>query len=144
MTGEEHIQTEAKAALTHKLNQLGYKPLPEQVSKDHVKFLANNGDMCEVILCFLNLDQSRSVSINQRDFDYTPRPDLLIFLTVYMNDINPVHYLVPSMVFTTPDNIFLANEQPGALRHFSTWQIKVFTNAIETLSHYTLDAVNDL
>ncbi len=44
----------------------------------------------------------------------------------------------------TPDNIFLVNEQPGALRHFSTWQIKVFTKAIETLSHYTLDAVNDL
>jgi hypothetical protein len=85
-----------------------------------------------------------SLSINQRDFDYTPRPDLLIFLTVYMTDINSVHYLVPSMVFTTPDNIFLVNEQPGALRHFSTWQIKIFTNAIETLSHYTLDAVNEL
>lgn len=99
MTGEEHIQTEAKAALTHKLNQLGYKPLPEQISKDCIKFVANNGDMREVILCFLNLDKDRSVHINQRDFDYTPRPDLLILLTVYMNDINPVLYLIPSMVF---------------------------------------------
>ena len=144
MTGEEHIQTEAKATLTHKLNQLGYKPLPEQVSKDRIRFVADNGDTREVILCFLNLDESRSVYINQRDFDYTLRPDLLILLAVYMNDIKPVHYLVPSMIFTTPDNIFLVNEQPGALRHFSTWQIKVFTNAIETLSHYTLDAVNGL
>lgn len=144
MTGEEHIQTEAKAALTGKLSQLGYKPLPEQVLKDRIKFVSDNGDMREVILCFLNLDESRSVYINQRDFDYTPRPDLLIFLTVYMNDIKPVLYLIASMVFTTPDNIFLANEQPGALRHFSTWQIKVFTNAIETLSHYTLDAVIEL
>ncbi len=82
--------------------------------------------------------------MNQRDFNYTPRPDLLILLTVYMNDIKPVNYLVPSMIFTTPDNIFLVNEQPGALRHFSTWQIKVFTKAIETLSHYTLDAVSKL
>lgn len=38
MTGEEHIQTEAKAALTHKLNQLGYKPIPEQVLKDRIRF----------------------------------------------------------------------------------------------------------
>lgn len=144
MTGEEHIQTEAKAALTDKLNQLGYKPLPEQVSQDHIKFIADNGGTREVILCFLNLDQSRSVHINQRDFDYMPHPDLLLLLTVYMTDIKPMHYLVPSMVFTTPDNIFLVNEQPGALRHFSTWQIKVFTKAIETLSHYTLDAVTDL
>jgi hypothetical protein len=144
MTGEEHIQTEAKAALTHKLNQLGYKPLPEQVSKDRIKFVADNGDTREVILCFLNLDNAHSIHINQRDFNYTPRPDLLILLTMYMNDINPVHYLVPSMVFTTPGNIFLTNEQPGALRHFSTWQIKVFTKAIETLSHYTLDAVIEL
>lgn len=144
MTGEEHIQTEAKAALTDKLNRLGYKPLPGQVSKDRIKFINDNGDTREVILCFLNLDESRSVYINQRDFDYTPRADLLILFTVYMNDIKPVHYLVPSMVFTTPDNIFLTNEQPGALRHFSTWQIKVFTNAIQTLSHYTLDAVNEL
>lgn len=120
MTGEEHIQMKAKAALAHKLDKLGYKPLPEQVSKDRIKFMADNGDMREVILCFLNLDESRSVYINQRDFDHTPRPDLLILLTVYMNDIKPVHYLVPSMVFTTPDNIFLVNEQPGALRHFST------------------------
>lgn len=144
MTGEKHIQTEAKAALIDKLNLLGYKPLPEQVLKDSIQFVADNSDTREVILCFINLDQSRSVSINQRDFDYTPRPDLLILFTVYMNDIKPVHYLIPSMVFTTPDNIFLVNEQPGALRHFSTWQIKVFTKAIETLSHYTLDAVNDL
>lgn len=144
MTGEEYIQMEAKAALTQKLNQLGYKPLPEQLPKDRIRFVADNGDTREVILCFLNLEESRSVSINQRDFDYTPRPDLLIFLTVYMNDINPVQYLVPSMVFTTPDNIFQVNEQPAALRHFSTWQIKVFTKAIETLSHYMLDAVNDL
>lgn len=61
-----------------------------------------------------------------------------------MTDINPVHYLVTSMVFTTPNNIFLVNEQPGSLRHFSTWQIKVFTKAIETLRHYTLDAVIEL
>ncbi|WP_114793107.1 hypothetical protein U0035_02685 [Niabella yanshanensis] len=120
MTGEERIQAEAKATLTNKLKQLSYKPLPEEVSKDRLKFLADNGDTREVILCFLNLDKARSISINQRDFDYTPRPDLLILLTVYMNDIKPV------------------------LHHFSTWQIKVFTNAIETLSHCTLDAVSDL
>lgn len=144
MTEEEHIQSEAKGALTHKLTQLGYKPLPEQVSKDRIKFVADNGNTREVVFCFLNLDKARSISINQRDFDYTPRPDLSILLTVYMNDIKPLHYLIPSMVFTAPNNIFLVNEQPGALRHFSTWQIKVFTNAIETLSHYTLDAVNDL
>ncbi|MGJ1261707.1 hypothetical protein [Sphingobacterium spiritivorum] len=141
---EEFIYTEAKVALIQKLKQLGYNPLPEQVSTNRIKFLANNGDTYEVILCFLNLDKSRSISINQRDFDYMPRVDLLILLILYMHDMNPVMYLIPSMVFATPNAIFQNHEQPDNLRHFSTWQIKVFTKAIEELSHYALDAVNEL
>ncbi|MGJ1197429.1 hypothetical protein ACR777_14470 [Sphingobacterium spiritivorum] len=141
---EELIHTEAKVALIQKLKQLGYVPLPEQVSKDRIKFIAHNGDTYEVILCILNLDKSRSISINQRDYDYTPRVDLLVLLTIYMHDMNPVMYLIPSMVFITPNTIFQNHEQSASLRHFSTWQIKVFTKAIEELSHYELDAVNEL
>ncbi|MGJ1431017.1 hypothetical protein ACR79M_03250 [Sphingobacterium spiritivorum] len=141
---EEFIHTEAKVALIQKLKQFGYVPLPEQVSKDRIKFITQNGDMYEVILCFLDLDNARSISINQRDYDYTPRVDLLVLLTIYMQDMNPVMYLIPSMVFTTPNIIFQNHEQSANLRHFSTWQIKVFTKAIEELSHYALDAVNEL
>ncbi|MBZ4191815.1 hypothetical protein [Niabella beijingensis] len=127
-----------------KLTLFGYNPLPESVPADRISFLSGNGDRREIVLCSLNLGEARSVSINQRDFGYTPRPDLLILLTVYMSNTNPVMYLIPSMVFTTPGNIFLNHEQPAALRHFSTWEIKVFTRAIEELSHYALDAVNEL
>ncbi|WP_434429566.1 hypothetical protein [Sphingobacterium spiritivorum] len=141
---EEFIHTEAKVALIQKLKQLGYVPLPEQVSTHRIKFIAHNGDTYEVILCFLNLDEARSISINQRDFDYTPRVDLLILLTIYMHDMNPVMYLIPSMVFATPNAIFQNHEQPDNLRHFSTWKIKIFTKAIEELSHYALDAVNEM
>ncbi|MCT3801862.1 hypothetical protein HZQ61_09255 [Elizabethkingia anophelis] len=141
---EEYIHTEAKVALIRKLKQLGYNPLKEQVSTNCIKFSASNDDTYEVILCFLNLDKARSISINQRDFDYTPRVDLLVLLTIYMHDMNPVMYLIPSMVFATPNAIFQNHEQPDNLRHFSTWQIKVFTKAIEELSHYALDAVNEL
>ncbi|EFK56524.1 hypothetical protein U0038_11320 [Sphingobacterium spiritivorum] len=141
---EEFIHTEAKVALIQKLKQFSYVPLPEPVSTDRIKFSANNGDTYEVILCFLNLDKARSISINQRDFDYTPRVDLLVMLTIYMHDMNPVMYLIPSMVFATPNAIFQNHEQPDNLRHFSTWQIKIFTKAIEELSHYALDAVNEL
>ncbi|MCT4203963.1 hypothetical protein HZP44_03745 [Elizabethkingia anophelis] len=79
---EEFIYKEAKEALIQKLKQLGYNPLSEKFSENCIKFIANNGDTNEVILCFLNLDKARSISINQRDFDYTPRADLLILLTI--------------------------------------------------------------
>ena len=81
---EEFIHTQAKVALIQKSKQFSYVPLPEQVSKDHIKFSANNSDTYEVILCFLNLDKSRSISINQRDFDYTAHVELLILLTIYI------------------------------------------------------------
>lgn len=141
---EEFIYKEAKEALIQKLKQLGYNPLPKEVSENCIKFIANNGDTNEVILCFLNLDKARSISINQRDFDYTPRADLLILLTIYMHDMKPVMYLIPSIVFITPNAIFQSHDQPARLRHFSTWQIKIFTKAIEELSQYALNAVNEL
>ncbi|WP_157977286.1 hypothetical protein [Taibaiella helva] len=53
-------------------------------------------------------------------------------------------YLIPSTVFDTPNNVFLNHEQLPALRHFSTWEIKVFTKAVPELSRYALDAVSEL
>lgn len=92
----------------------------------------------------LNLDKVRSISINQREFNYEPRTDLWILLVVTMNDMEPAPYLIPSTVFNTPNDIFLNHQQPPALRHFSTWEIKVFTKAIPELSHYALNALSGL
>lgn len=137
------IQAQAIENLVQKLKEIGYNPLAERASADRVQFKNDRGATREVIIRLLDLDKDRSTSINQRDFDYTPRPDLWILLVLYMRDMEPIPYLIPSTVFDTPNNIFLNNQQLPALRHFSTWEIKVFTKAIPELSRYALDAVTD-
>ncbi|MFT4092437.1 MAG: hypothetical protein QM640_02270 [Niabella sp.] len=144
MTTEQAIRDTIITVLQNKVKEFGYNPLPEKVSTDRMLFRSEQGKSIEVILRLLNLEKDSSTSINQREFDYTPRPDLWILLVLTMNDMKPVPYLIPSTVFNTPNNIFLNNTQSPALRHFSTWQIKVFTKAIPELSRYALDAVSEL
>jgi hypothetical protein len=141
---EQAIPDTVIAALENKLKEFGYNPLPEQHSSDLIQFSSAQGKSLEVILRQLNLDKARSISINQREFDYKARPGLWILLVLTMNDMKPVPYLIPGTVFNTPNDIFLNHEPPSALRHFSTWEIKVFTKAIPELSRYALDAVSGL
>ncbi len=138
------IPEAAVQALQSKLQALGYNPLPEQVLAGRMQFESASGEGLEVVLKALDLDKARSVSLNQCEFDYKLRPDLWIFLVLTMADMEPMFYLVPSMVFTTPDNVFVVNNLPPAMHHFSTWEIKVFTRGIAELSIYSLDNIHTL
>jgi len=141
---EQAIPGTIITALANKLKEFGYNPLPAQNSADVIRFTSTQNKSLEVILRRLNLDKGRSISINQREFNYEPRPDLWILLVLTMNDIEPAPYFIPSTVFNAPNDIFLNHEQPPTLRHFSTWEIKVFTKAIPELSRYALNALSGL
>jgi hypothetical protein len=141
---EQEIQKTAIAALQSKLALLGYHPVAESVAGDSMLFSSLQDKSIEVVLRLLNADKARSISINQRTFNYQPRSDLYIFLILYLDDMQPQLYFIPSMVFTKPDDIFLSHEQAPALYHFSTWEIKIFTKGITQLSQYTLAKLQTL
>ncbi len=144
MMNEWAIKTAAVAALNNKLQTIGYNPLPADVSGDVYSFADADKKHYSIIIRTLNLDKERSLSINQREFDYVLRPDQWILLAVHMSDTEPIFYLIPGTVFATPGNVFVNNAQPPALRHFSTWEIKVFTRGLEELNRYALDNLRKL
>ena len=144
MIDESTIKPAAIAALISKLGTIGYNHLPAMASDDVLYFSDTESRYYTIVIRVLNLERSRSVSINKHAFNYVSHPDLWIMLTLYMWDAGPIFYLIPSRVFDTPGNIFHDNEQPAALRYYSTWEIKIFARAIAELSCYLLDAVQNL
>jgi hypothetical protein len=53
-----------------------------------------------------------------------------------MKDMFPAIYLIPFTVFEHPNHIFLSHDQGERFNHLSTWEIKIFTNAISELEEF--------
>ena len=74
-----------------------------------------------------------------------PKYNLWVALVLFMDNMEPVLYLIPSKIIATTGtpiaigDIFIDNEQGARFKHFSNWEIKVFTKAISTLSQYLLE-----
>lgn len=63
-------------------------------------------------------------------------------LVLFMKEMEPVLYLIPSKQLAKPDNyIFINNDQGERFSHLSNWEIKVFTKAIPELSKFALDNI---
>lgn len=104
-----------------------------------------SGIQHNIIIRFLNLDESRSLKIPKSDFNYELRENLWVLLLLYMKDMEPFSYLIPSKVFHAPNTMFIDNEQPAMFSHLSNWEIKVFRKGIEELSKYAFETIiNDL
>lgn len=95
-----------------------------------------NGAFHELYLQTLNLEQDRSVKIIKQEIG-EPKDTLWVALVLFMKEMEPVLYLIPSITLTKPDDyIFIENEQGERFKHLSNWEIKVFTKAIPQLSKY--------
>lgn len=94
----------------------------------------------DVSLKVLNLETTeRSVKIPKSAWDYELPSNMWVALVVFMKDMEPKAYLIPSNVFNGPDEyIFFDNDQGERMKHLSNWEIKVFTNGIEELSEFAL------
>ena len=96
----------------------------------------STGKFHELFLQTLNLEKDRSVKILKQEIG-EPKDALWVALVMFMKEMEPVLYLIPSKVLAKPDNyIFIENEQSDRFKHLSNWEIKVFTNAIPQLSKY--------
>lgn len=96
----------------------------------------NSGNYHELYLQPINLEKDRSVKISKSVLG-EPKDNLWIALVLFMKDMNPVLYLIPSKQLDQPDDyIFIDNEQGERFKHLSNWEIKVFVKGIEKLSEY--------
>ena len=96
----------------------------------------STGEYHELYLQTLNLEKERSVKIIKQELG-EPKDTLWVALVLFMKEMEPVLYLIPSKILAKPDDyIFIENEQSDRFKHLSNWEIKVFTKAIPQLSKY--------
>ena len=83
----------------------------------------------------------RSVKIPKQDLGAL-QENRWIVLVLFMKDLEPAVYLIPSKVFEKPDNyIFFENAQGERFAHLSNWEIRVFTKGIKDLSKYAFGSM---
>lgn len=96
----------------------------------------STGKYHELYLQTLNLEKDRSVKILKQEIGES-KDTLWVALVLFMKEMEPVLYLIPSKILAKPDDyIFIENEQSDRFKHLSNWEIKVFTKAIPQLSKY--------
>jgi len=97
-----------------------------------------SGNYHELYLQPINLETERSVKITKTVLG-EPKDNLWVALVLFMKDIEPVLYLIPSTQLAKPDDyIFIDNDQGERFKHMSNWEVKVFTKAIPELSKFAL------
>lgn len=98
------------------------------------------GKYHELLLQVLNLESNeRSVKVLKSEWDYQLTNNRWIALALFMKEMEPKAYLIPSNVFHGPDEYsFFDNDQGERMKHFSNWEIKIFAKGIEELSQFAL------
>jgi hypothetical protein len=93
----------------------------------------------ELYLQVINLEKDRGVKILKQDLG-EPKENLWVAVVLFMKDMKPILYLIPSKILSQSDDyIFIDNEQGERFKDLSNWEIKVFTKGIQQLSKYALD-----
>jgi hypothetical protein len=102
---------------------------------------SKSGNYHELYLQPINLETERSVKITKTVIG-EPKDNLWVALVLFIKDIEPVLYLIPSNQLAKPDDyIFINNDQGERFSHLSNWEIKVFTKAIPELSKFALNNI---
>lgn len=102
-----------------------------------------SGNYHELFLQPINLETERSVKISKSVLG-EPKDNLWVALVLFMKEMEPVLYLIPSNQLAKPDDyIFINNDQGERFQHLNNWEIKVFTKAIPELSKFALNNIVD-
>jgi len=76
----------------------------------------------------VNLEKDRSVKISKSVLG-EPKDNLWVALVLFMKEMEPVLYLIPSNQLAKPDDyIFIDNEQGEHFSHLSNWETVRFKN----------------
>lgn len=116
---------------------------PGQSGREGVDFIVKtkSGNYHELYLQPINLETERSVKITKTVLG-EPKDNLWVALVLFMKEMEPVLYLIPSNQLAKPDDyIFINNDQGERFQHLNNWEIKVFTKAIPELSKFALNNI---
>lgn len=101
----------------------------------------NAGNYHELYLQTVNLEKDRSIKISKSVLG-EPKDNLWVALVLFMKEMEPVLYLIPSNQLAKPDDyIFIDNEQSEHFSHLANWEIKVFVKGIPELSKFALNNI---
>lgn len=127
--------------LKQKFNQSGFEVTDKEGSLFSITSQSGNSyQIDERILDLTVPRRDKKVKIPKSDLNYELPENLYVALVILLKGIEPTVYLLPSKVFAKPDNyIFFDNEKEERFKHFSNWEIKVFTKGILELSKFALD-----
>jgi len=90
----------------------------------------------------INLDTERNVKIPKPELG-EPKDNLWVALVLIIDNKAINFYLIPSKIVTTPDDFVFIENEVSSFPHLSNWEIKVFKNAMQKLSEFSLDNMLD-
>jgi len=93
----------------------------------------NTGNYHELYLQPINLETERSVKISKSVLG-EPKYNLYVALVLFMNDREPIFYLIPSIVWRSPNNLFTNSADYS--RNKPSWGINIEKTTIPELAEY--------
>lgn len=100
---------------------------PGQSGREGVDFIikTKTGNYHELFLQPINLETERSVKISKSVLG-EPKDNLWVALVLFMKEMEPVLYLIPSNQLAEPDDyIFINNEKGERFSHLNNWETLV-------------------
>ena len=92
----------------------------------------------DVFLVSIDLEKERGIKIPKQDFGFELKENLWLGLVLFIDEVEPAVYLIPSSVFEEPNLIFDDNDCGEKFPHLSNWEVRVFSKGIELLRIHSI------
>lgn len=132
----ENLKSNAQNCLEKELHENGLNFTIGEETRDNCQWyqiLTDSEKLHDVLLIPIDLQKSRGVKIPKQELGFELKPNLWIALILFIDDVEPALYFVPSSVFENPDLMFLDNDCGENFPHLSNWEIRIFRKGIEKL-----------
>ena len=116
----EEYRKQAVELLKSEMVNEGLEINERENGREGVDFLvkSSNTKHSEVFLQPMDLIAQQSSKVPKEKLG-EPKENLWIALVLFMKEVEPAVYLIPSKVFETPDQIFIDNDQGERDKHLS-------------------------
>lgn len=101
-----------------------------------VDFVVKNekGQYVDVYLSTVNIEKTNYAYIPKYYWNKELRENLFVALVLFMNGREPIFYLIPSIVWRSPNNLF--TDSADYSRNKPAWGINIAKNTIPELAKY--------
>lgn len=137
----ENLKSNAQDCLEKELLEKGLNyTVGEETTNNRqwYKVFTDSQKQHDILLAPIDLKQSRGVKIPKSELGFELKSNLWIALILFIDDVEPALYLIPSSVFETPDLMFLDNDCGEKFPHLSSWEVRIFSSMIKDIEKYNL------